>query len=357
MTNTPKRIRLDSLTGIRWWAAFGVFIYHYDIVGRFPGSKLGAIGYTGVAFFFVLSGFVLTWSASPQVTRRQFWMRRVARIWPAHLVALLIALPIFYPWNGPTPGNWWEKEIVLLPILASIFLVHGLSMNSQVIFAGNPASWTLSNEASFYFSHPFVNRYTSSFQRTKLVLFILIVLLVGFISVRYANVTPPVVNRFWEFFLGMIVAQLVKQDYRLNIPAWPTYFIVIGLAVGYYLLTVRGWYPQFATMLQPFYPFILPIIYAILIWMLACSDLSGRHSFLRTKPMVIAGEISYAFYLVHATVLYAYLGWWGRTNSLLIFFTLFAVSFVLAAALHYGVERPCEKRIRAWGDKKFGKTS
>lgn len=23
-----KRLRLDSLTGLRWWAAFGVFAYH-----------------------------------------------------------------------------------------------------------------------------------------------------------------------------------------------------------------------------------------------------------------------------------------------------------------------------------------
>ena len=54
-------MRLDSLTGLRWWAAFAVFCYHMMNFAPVPG--LGAVaryGNHGVAFFFVLSGFVLT---------------------------------------------------------------------------------------------------------------------------------------------------------------------------------------------------------------------------------------------------------------------------------------------------------
>jgi peptidoglycan/LPS O-acetylase OafA/YrhL len=41
---------------------------------------------TGVSFFFVLSGFVLTWSARPDDIATGFWRRRIARIYPVHLV-------------------------------------------------------------------------------------------------------------------------------------------------------------------------------------------------------------------------------------------------------------------------------
>ena len=56
-----------------------------------PVPGLGAVaryGNHGVAFFFVLSGFVLTWSA---------------RIYPAHVVALLVAIPVFYSVTSATP--------------------------------------------------------------------------------------------------------------------------------------------------------------------------------------------------------------------------------------------------------------
>lgn len=46
--SAPRKVlRLDSLTGLRWWAAFGVFAYHFQNVGHFRGSALAAIGYTG----------------------------------------------------------------------------------------------------------------------------------------------------------------------------------------------------------------------------------------------------------------------------------------------------------------------
>lgn len=76
----PTVTRLDSLTGLRWWAAFGLFAYHMTNVAPLPGQSLFYVGNYGVSFFFVLSGFVLTWSARPHITVRQFYFRRFARI-------------------------------------------------------------------------------------------------------------------------------------------------------------------------------------------------------------------------------------------------------------------------------------
>ncbi|WP_153006429.1 acyltransferase [Leucobacter sp. G161] len=58
-------------------------------------STLVLFGNSGVAFFFVLSGFVLTYSARPATTTRNFYWRRFGRIYPAHIVALLLAVLCF----------------------------------------------------------------------------------------------------------------------------------------------------------------------------------------------------------------------------------------------------------------------
>ena len=98
-------MRLDSLTGLRWWAAFAVFCYHMMSFAPVPG--LGAVarfGNHGVAFFFLLSGFVLTWSAGISGTAvANFYWRRLARIYPAHVLALLVAIPVFYSVTSVTP--------------------------------------------------------------------------------------------------------------------------------------------------------------------------------------------------------------------------------------------------------------
>lgn len=52
-TNRP---RLDSLTGLRWWAAFGVFAFHMANLAPLRHQSLFNVGYTGVSFFFILSG-------------------------------------------------------------------------------------------------------------------------------------------------------------------------------------------------------------------------------------------------------------------------------------------------------------
>lgn len=90
--------RLDAITGLRWWAAFAVFLFHVRNIVPLPGpvAEVAQFGYLGVAFFFVLSGFVLTWSWRPDVDKRTFYWRRFARIYPLNVVTLLLAIPVFY---------------------------------------------------------------------------------------------------------------------------------------------------------------------------------------------------------------------------------------------------------------------
>src|SRR3954466_10818588 len=99
MPTPPAIDQLRSLTGIRWLAALLVFAYHVHVIRYFRDGPAGTVvdwlfgaGVTGVSFFFVLSGFVLAWSARDGDPPRSFWLRRIARVYPVHLVTALTAL-------------------------------------------------------------------------------------------------------------------------------------------------------------------------------------------------------------------------------------------------------------------------
>src|SRR5437016_6246836 len=94
-----SRVELRSLTSMRFFAATIVVVFHCGQaavsspwVGNFFNS-----GPQAVWFFFVLSGFILTYVYASDETRpvdkRQFWYARIARICPVYWIALLIALP------------------------------------------------------------------------------------------------------------------------------------------------------------------------------------------------------------------------------------------------------------------------
>src|SRR6266496_2959700 len=105
----PKRDPLPSLTGMRFIAASCVVANHALFINLFPPGLAGdweivirQASWTSVGSFFVLSGFVLTWSARPGDAARTFYRRRFFRIYPQHLLtfvvaALLIGLVVKFP--------------------------------------------------------------------------------------------------------------------------------------------------------------------------------------------------------------------------------------------------------------------
>src|SRR3954451_1392554 len=90
--------RLDSLTGLRFIAAFAVIVNHsahgsdWRLTHLTSLEWVGVMGTLGVPFFFCLSGFVLTWSARPGDRVRDFYQRRFARIYPLHILTWIVSL-------------------------------------------------------------------------------------------------------------------------------------------------------------------------------------------------------------------------------------------------------------------------
>ncbi len=143
---TTKRKPLAPLTALRFFAALAILIHHCN--GLFwPAAALGPLD-AGVSFFFVLSGFILTYvyrDAGP-ISLRHFYRARIARIWPLHLCCLLLAILLL---TIPEPFNPGV-------LAANALMLHAWIPLDRYFFSYNYASWSISTELFFYLAFPFL---------------------------------------------------------------------------------------------------------------------------------------------------------------------------------------------------------
>lgn len=88
---------IDSLTSLRFIFAIMVFGAHCYVIDSFFSTHFFKEGFVGVSFFFVLSGFIIAYNyqkrlSENKITKRTFWVARIARIYPLHWLTLLIAV-------------------------------------------------------------------------------------------------------------------------------------------------------------------------------------------------------------------------------------------------------------------------
>src|ERR1044071_2165280 len=101
-TFMSSKLQLHSLTGLRFFLALWVVVFHQSSrLGPMPPALFGLLqtGYVAVGFFFVLSGFVLAynyplvaaWSKDELV---RFGIARFARIYPTYFLGLVTIAPV-----------------------------------------------------------------------------------------------------------------------------------------------------------------------------------------------------------------------------------------------------------------------
>jgi peptidoglycan/LPS O-acetylase OafA/YrhL len=176
---------------------------------------------------------------SPTLPRSTFYWRRFARIYPSHIVALVLAVPVFYqmwPWVEPL----WTKPFDLGVLSFSVPLLQGWSTDPQILFSGNPAAWTLTCEFFFYALHPFIAQWLTRFAARGAVRFGVTAIVIA-VSYRLAALTwpelwfsdlPLPIVRLPEFVAGMAIAWAFRRGWRPKVPVIAG-MIALGLVTGY----------------------------------------------------------------------------------------------------------------------------
>lgn len=333
---------LTALTGIRFIAAFYVFLFHTDmrIPFWFLHPRLHSIirqGAIGVNVFFVLSGFILTYSHyKKEIPYANFIKRRLIRIYPAHFVGLLLCLFVSVP-------QW------------KVFILDLLMLESYVPPYANQwygaAAWSISTEFFFYFLFPLLLPLflKKSQKRTVqlLALFIVLSSLMGLLQniyrfdLRISYSFPPA--RLPEFVSGMMGGLLVFV-YGWRAKEWAALVAVVVLCMYFAAIGNKpdGWTIHNVL--------VVPVTLTVLF---ACVNPGPSLKWIGSKWMVYLGNISYGFYIVQIPLM---LGVDRLLDERILSHSMFwlipvllAINLLLSAALYEWVEKPVHRYFTARG--------
>jgi peptidoglycan/LPS O-acetylase OafA/YrhL len=380
---------IDELTSLRFLAALAVVVLHYrDLLGNLPAWLLQAIvgGQFGVTFFFVLSGFILTyryreWFVHGVTSQacRQFQRLRMARIYPVYVLGLLLDTP----WHVLERVQVGELGAAA-PTFAASWLLNLVGLQAWVpavpyaMFWNTPA-WSVSAEFFFYAAFPWLcaaiarragrpGGLAAALLGTVLggtLVYLCVIALMNYAlrvdpQTQYLVIVYNPLLRFSEFMAGCLAGHGFLL-WKSGAAGWRGAGTVLGSKTGRNTIVGVCLLAMAARMATPGYSgpsswlwlldssvkysaFILPFVGLIV------AVASGRTwlSPLLAKPwMVLLGEASYSLYIIHWSVVTALhlqlIGAWGTPSV----HALALVATVAASVACYRyVEVPWRQRLR-----------
>jgi peptidoglycan/LPS O-acetylase OafA/YrhL len=374
MTNLDApRPRLLALTSLRFFAALHVVFFHF-LAFKIVSSEgwlgqISSIGYVGVSFFFVLSGFILVYTyAGRDIQARDFWRARFARIYPAFAFSLLLTGPFFFfatlMLNVPFFA-WFSTHLKLVVLLVPFLLQAWVPLAA---LAWNSVAWSLSDEAFFYLLFPFLKKRFLRISLPGLSGLALACWAVSLaMSCTYVLRNPDhlqvidadVLNAFWlnavkfhpfarlpEFLLGMACgAMFVKfrraagpgGDGKLALP-----LVLAGLAIAATVAHFSARIPY--TVLHTS---LLAPAFAAIIFGFALQPRWG--ALLNWKPLVFLGDASYSLYLLHSFFLGPFFFTQTgvpRHRSVAWYFLYFVLALGISGLVYRFIEEPSRRKLR-----------
>jgi peptidoglycan/LPS O-acetylase OafA/YrhL len=376
---SPTRAHLRPLTSLRFVAASMVVLLHSRVMFPFSTTLGDPINLSdGVTFFFVLSGFILTY-AYPSLDERgtrHYFAARFARIWPCHAATLgLMLIPTLIGIHAVPAAH------VPLYAVANALMVHSWTPAPAAYFSFNSPSWSISTEWGLYLLFPLLLR---NWRRTwwwKLLLGLLTLTLMQRIGQDVFHVPVNTVPRaemdltgfaavnplanLVQFGCGMAACLLWQRTSRGHarvgiVTATALELAVLGLAI--WALVERpmlsAWASQIGTLISSWWwvkwapPLtISTVVYAgvILVFAVGRGLISQALSY---HVPVVLGEISYAVYLIHLPVIILFTFVLRRVTANWpdpLEYAIFCALVLIAAWLLWRfVERPMRRAIRDW---------
>jgi len=359
----PSEIRI--LTSLRYVAAIWVVFFHWTAF--FPESALASFplvrsGFLGVDFFFVLSGFVLchVYLARQEAGKLDYWnfvSRRVARIYPMHLLSLLgmVALGLAahrlqLRFNGP----WDAAEFLALPsgelpreFLAHVLMIHAWGASDGMHF--NAPSWSISAEWFVYLTFPLLTALLGPGARRPLATLVITAVAVAAYAVLSTAAAHDVFEMTWNIGVLRIIPGFLLGIalYRFG-TTWSAgrKGALLGFQLSLVLAIVTAWAGA---------PHVF-VVLSLGAMILFAAD-AERHGALKSLCgdfAVLLGEVSYSVYMIHyglGLVLYGLLlksaGGAGSTTALgLILFGIALLTF-LSWVAHRFFEIPSRTFLNA----------
>nr|WP_315032972.1 acyltransferase [uncultured Chryseobacterium sp.] len=325
LTISQSKPHYDILDGLRGVAAIMVVFFHvFETFSNGDHTKqLINHGYLAVDFFFMLSGYVISYAYDnrwEQLTLKDFFIRRLVRLQPMIIMGSLIGTALFYfqqseglGWGGIATTPVWKLLLVMVIGMTVIPVGKSLDIRGwNEMHPLNGPAWSLFFEYIANIAYALFLRKIS-----KVTLFVLVLISAGF-TIFYAFTNPNgdmiggwsiddttqlkigFTRLTFPFLMGIFLARTVALKYTKN--AFLTTSIILIILFAFPRLGGASLHWQNA-----FYEcFTLMIMFPLVILLGAGGKVVGEKS---NRLCRFLGDISYPIYITHFPLVYVYMAW------------------------------------------------
>lgn len=327
--------RLDSIDALRGIAALMVALYHiWGKDGTYPFPSIGVVpqtfdapfysylisparwGYLGVSLFLVLSGFCIhlayakrnAETGSYAFAPREFFLRRIWRLYPAYIIAILgTALLLNLAVLLPSINVAAALEIpTLRDVFMHLFMLHGFE--EQTFYSIASVFWSLALEFQLYLAYPLflilfrkmgIGRAITLLVAISIVWRAVSIHVFGYGLISIASTGPYVamgtlIARMPEWLIGAWIAELYVSGALSRISKRVVGFasaITLAIAVSTTLI-VEAW-----SLTDPLFGLAFGMLVVVGIQMSEQKQATPQGVVYRR--LVWIGTISYSLYLFH----------------------------------------------------------
>ena len=311
-----KNIYLPGLHGLRFIAATLVIITHVELFKAKWGlhnlynyKLIADFGTIGVDFFFVLSGFLITFLLFKEkeqfgkISIGSFYLRRLLRIWPLYYFVLFLVfflLPMIeYP---EIPGLTIEDDFYSRLTLFSLFLPNiSKAFYDFVPYGG--VMWSVGVEEQFYLIWPLILSFSKKYFRNIVLVILILVIIKIIFTLPFLNTFENIVGikktlamiRIEIMAIGALGAWLVfykkhlMSKYLLNNFTQTISYLGLGIVIFF-----------LPPMLDDAKHLFLGFIFILIILNISLN--SNSFFKLENKYFRFLGNISFGMYMYHMIV-------------------------------------------------------
>ena len=370
----PHYALLDGLRGV---AALLVVIYHifegFAFAETTNGEGSGLIstlnhGHIAVDFFFILSGFVISYAYDDRwqkMTLGGFFKRRLIRLHPMLVMGAVIGTITFLiggreQWDGtvtPIGGVALAFLLTSLMIPALPGSMHEVRGNGEM-FPLNGPQWSLFFEYIGNIIYALIIRRLSTRLLAMLVAllaalhtWIFVWDLSGYDSVGIGwtidtiNFWGGLVRMLFPFTVGMLLARTFKPR-KIKYAFWICSAILLATFAVPYIAS------EGALSMNSLYEVVcIAFVFPIIVWLGACGSTEGSTG----RISGLLGDLSYPLYIVHYPVMYLFYAWLIDKHFYSFEDTLLmpAIVVTVSIALAYACLKLYDEPVRKWLAHKF----
>lgn len=353
-----KKIHFHSIDALRFFAFLKVYLLHVPIQGEFPVfAFLKSGGGIGVSFFFVLSGFLITYLLvfdkiqNKQINIKKFLIRRSLRIWPLFylMVIVVFLLPFGLKQNaglhmvGSGYDLDWRYSFSFLENYKMLVLDLPVKTTPLTVF------WSLCIEEHFYLFWMICLFFIPVKHLTK---FFLLSIVIAWLSrivepMIFENIrinTNDLFTNLDYFAIGGIPGFLAAKNYQKlvsfieKIPLWSKYLIILVVVVS--VVFQKELLPvETDSVFFIFRSTIIAILFSALIAVLIPANSKIK---IKSRVLSYLGSISYGLYVYHIIFIHVVFQYFINRNikidnwqTLLIFMGITFGGTVLISSLSY----------------------